>query len=73
MPSTAEGAVHLDLPEERKLCVIDTITTVGPFFLGVVISEALTARASDRLRRALKRTIEAEPASVLVQQRAERW
>lgn len=73
VPSTAEGAVHLDLPEERKLCVIDTITTVGPFFLGIVLTEALSARAADRLRRALKRTIETETASVVVQQRSERW
>lgn len=73
VPSTADGAVHLDLPDERKLCVIDTITTVGPFFLGLVLSEALSARAADRLRRALKRTIETEPASVVVQQRTERW
>ena len=73
VPSTAEGAVHLDLPEEKKLCVIDTITTVGPFFLGLVLTEALSARAADRLRRALKRAIETEPASVVVQQRAERW
>lgn len=73
VPSSAEGAVHLDLPEERKLCVIDTITAAGAFFLGLVLPEALGARASDRLRRALKRTIESEPASVVVQQRAERW
>jgi hypothetical protein len=73
VPVSAEGAVHLDLPEERKLCVIDTITTAGAFFLGLVLTEALSARASDRLRRALKRTIESEPASVVVQQRAERW
>jgi hypothetical protein len=73
VPSTADGAVHLDLPEERKLCVIDTITTVGSFFLGLVLTEALSARAADRLRRALKRTIESEPSGVIVQQRAERW
>ena len=73
VPSTSEGAVHLDLPEEKKLCVIDTATTVGPFFLGLVLAEALSARAADRLRRALKRAIETEPASVVVQQRAERW
>ena len=73
VPSTADGAVHLDLPDEKKLCVIDTITAVGPFFLGIVLTEALSARAADRLRRALKRTIETEPASVVVQQRAERW
>jgi hypothetical protein len=73
LPSTADGAVHLDLPGERKLCVIDTVTAVGPFFLGLVLTEALGARAADRLRRALKRTIEAETANVVVQQRAERW
>jgi len=73
VPSAGEGAVHLDLTEERKLCVVDTVTTTGAFFLGLVVSEALSARTSDRLRRALKRTIEAEPASVVVQQRAERW
>jgi hypothetical protein len=73
VPSAGEGAVHLDLPEERKLCVVDTVTTSGAFFLGLVVTEALSARSSDRLRRALKRTIEAEPANVVVQQRAERW
>lgn len=73
VPSAAEGAVHLDLPEERKLCVVDTATSAGPFFLGLVLTEALSARAADRLRRALKRTIETEPTSVVVQQRAERW
>ena len=73
VPQSAEGSVHLDLPEERKLCVIDTLTAAGAFFLGLVLPEALSARASDRLRRALKRTIESEPASVVVQQRAERW
>ncbi len=73
VPSAAEGAVHLDLPGERKLCVIDTMTAAGPFFLGLVLTEALSARAADRLRRALKRTIETEPASVVVQQRSERW
>ncbi len=73
IPAAGEGAVHLDLPEERKLCVVDSLTASGAFFLGLVVTEALSARASDRLRRALKRTIEAEPASVVVQQRAERW
>lgn len=73
LPASAEGAVHLDLSEERKLCVIDTATSAGPFFLGMVMSEAIGARSSDRLRRALRRTIEAEPANVVVQQRAERW
>jgi len=74
LPSTVEGAVHLDIPDERKLCVIDTVTTSGPFFLGLVLTEALSARTSDRLRRALKRTIEAEsPAGIVIQQRAERW
>ncbi len=72
LPSAPDGAVHLDLPEERKLCVIDTITNAGPFFLGLVLPEALGARAADRLRRALRRTIETEPASVVVQQRGER-
>jgi hypothetical protein len=73
LPSAAEGAVHLDLLEERKLGIIDTPTAAGEFFLGLVMPEALSARAADRLRRALKRTIEAEPANVTVQQRAERW
>lgn len=73
LPSAIEGAVHLDLPEEKKLCIIDTPTASGEFFLGLVLPDALSARAADRLRRALKRTIESEPANVTVQQRAERW
>jgi hypothetical protein len=73
VPSAVEGAVHLDLPEERKLCIIDTPTNAGAFFLGIVLGEALTARAADRLRRALKRTVETESPGVVVQQRAERW
>ena len=73
LPAAADGAVHLDLPEEKKLCIIDTPTSSGEFFLGLVLPDALSARAADRLRRALKRTIESEPANVTVQQRAERW
>ena len=73
LPSAVEGSVHLDLPEEKKLCIIDTPTASGEFFLALVLPEALSARAADRLRRALKRTIESEPANVTVQQRAERW
>ena len=59
IPAALEGAVHLDLPLEKKLCVVDTVTTMGTFCLGVVLAEALSSRASGRLRRALKRTIEA--------------
>ena len=73
LPAAADGAVHLDLPEEKKLCIIDTPTSSGEFFLCLVLPDALSARAADRLRRALKRTIESEPANVTVQQRAERW
>lgn len=59
IPAAQDGAVHLDLPHEKKLCVMDTVTTMGTFCLGVVLAEALSSRATGRLRSALKRAIEA--------------
>lgn len=60
LPSAAEGAIYLDLQDERRLCVIDTATRHGTFTLGLIVPDALVPRAADRLRRALRRTVEAE-------------
>ncbi len=60
LPSAAEGAIYLDLHDERRLCVIDTATRHGTFTLGLIVPDALVPRAADRLRRALRRTVEAE-------------
>lgn len=61
LPESTDGAVHLDMPGDRKLCIIDTPTSYGTFCLGMLLPEALAARAADRLRRALRRTVEGEP------------
>ncbi len=61
------------LVDEGEMILMELELIEPPLFLGLVLPEALSARASDRLRRALKRTIESEPASVVVQQRAQRW
>lgn len=63
LPENTDGAVHLDMPGDRKLCIIDTPTSYGTFCLGMLLPEALAARAADRLRRALRRTVEGEPIS----------
>jgi hypothetical protein len=58
----AEGALHLDLEAGRKLCVIHTETSYGHFCLGMVCAEPLPAKSAERLRGALRRTLEAESA-----------
>ena len=74
LPSAAEGAIYLDLQDERRLCVIDTATKHGIFTLGLIVPDALAPRAADRLRRALRRTVEAEsqPQPLTLPPR-ERW
>lgn len=72
LPSAAEGAIYLDLQDERRLCVIDTATRHGIFTLGLIVPDALAPRAADRLRRALRRTVEAENQSAALPPR-ERW
>ena len=68
LPATAtEGGVHLDLPDDRKLCVIDTLTNHGAFCLGLVLDDALAPRFAQRLRLALRRAVEHESP------RRERW
>ncbi len=72
LPSAAEGAIYLDLQDERRLCVIDTATKHGIFTLGLIVPDALAPRAADRLRRALRRTVEAEAQPLTLPPR-EKW
>ena len=72
LPSAAEGAIYLDLQDERRLCVIDTATKHGIFTLGLIVPDALAPRAADRLRRALRRTVETESQPLTLPPR-ERW
>ncbi len=72
LPAAAEGAIYLDLQDERRLCVIDTATRHGTFSLGLIVPDALAPRAADRLRRALRRTVEAEGQTLTLPPR-ERW
>jgi hypothetical protein len=72
LPSAAEGAIYLDLQDERRLGVIDTATRHGTFTLGLIVPDALAPRAADRLRRALRRTVEAEAQALTLPPR-ERW
>ncbi len=60
VPTAGEGALHIDLPQAQKLCVIYTETSYGYFCLGLVLAEALNTSTADRLRRALQRTVEAD-------------
>lgn len=60
VPSTGEGALHVDLPHARKLCIIHTETNYGHFCLGIISREPLAPQAADRLRSALKRTVESD-------------
>lgn len=73
LPNSPSGALYLDLEDERRLCVINTPTQHGNFTLGLILPDALAPRAADRLRRALKRTVEAETPSPLTLPPRERW
>lgn len=73
LPDSPSGALYLDLEDERRLCVINTPTQHGNFTLGLIVPDALAPRAADRLRRALKRTVEAETPSPLTLPPRERW
>ncbi|MES2707482.1 MAG: hypothetical protein V4726_12870 [Verrucomicrobiota bacterium] len=73
LPDGPTGALYLDLEDERRLCVISTPTSHGNFILGLILPEALAPRAADRLRRALKRTIEADAPAPLRLPPRERW
>ena len=70
LPAAAEGAIYLDLQDERRLCVIDTATQHGIFSLVLIVPDALAPRAADRLRRALRRSVEAENQTLSAR---ERW
>jgi hypothetical protein len=61
------GRGGLDLPDERKLCVIGADTTHGVFCLGLVLDDALAPRVAQRFRQALKKAIESD------EPRRERW
>ncbi len=81
IPGAGEGSVQLDLPADLKLSVIDTGTASGNFCLCLVLGEPLPARSADRLRRALRHTIENEtpappsssPSGRTPAGRTERW
>jgi hypothetical protein len=75
VPSAGDGALHVDLADRKKLCVIHAETTRGHFSLGLVISDVIPTSSADRLRGTLKRCIEAEegPSSYKGPVRAERW
>jgi hypothetical protein len=73
LPEAPVGALYLDLEDERRLCVITTSTTHGHFLLGLVLPDTLVPRAADRLRRALKRTVEADAPAPLRLPPRERW
>lgn len=73
LPDAPTGALYLDLEDERRLCVISTATTHGNFTLGLILPDALIPRAADRLRRALKRTVEADAPAPLRLPPRERW
>lgn len=60
VPSTGEGALHVDLPHGRKLCIIHTETNYGHFCLGIIGQDPLVPQTADRLRSALKRTVESD-------------
>ena len=72
LPGDTGGALCLDLRDDRKLCVIDATTSAGRYTLCLILPEGLATRAADRLRRALRRTVDAEPAPAPVTPR-ERW
>lgn len=60
LPASGEGSLLMDLPENKKLCVIHTETSYGHFCLGLVSAESMPSNTADRLRRALQRTVESD-------------
>ncbi len=68
LPQAGDAAIHIDLPDDRSLCIITAQTSLGSFCLGLVTSTALAARTAQRFRLALRTAVETEPPS-----RRERW
>jgi hypothetical protein len=68
LPHAGDAAIHIDLPDDRRLCIITTQTSLGAFCLGLVTSAPLAARTAQRFRLALRTAVETEPPS-----RRERW
>jgi len=68
LPQAGDAAIHIDLPDDRRLCIISTPTSLGSFCLGLVTSAPLAARTAQRFRLALRTAVETEPPS-----RRERW
>lgn len=58
LPAGESGAVTLDLNGERKFCVIQAEMKDGRYRLCLTVTEALSNRAAERLRRALRRAVE---------------
>lgn len=73
LPDAPTSALHLDLEDGRRLGIIGTPTSHGNFTLGLVLPDTLTPRDADRLRRALKRTVEADAPTALRLPPRERW
>jgi hypothetical protein len=68
LPHAGDAAIHIDLPDDRSLCIISAQTSLGTFCLGLVTSAPLAARTAQRFRLALRTAVETEPPS-----RRERW
>lgn len=68
LPQASDAAIHIDLPDDRSLCIISAQTSLGSFCLGLVTSTPLAARTAQRFRLALRTAVETEPPS-----RRERW
>ncbi|MDB6132728.1 MAG: hypothetical protein JWM59_971 [Verrucomicrobiales bacterium] len=73
LPDASTSALYLDLEDGRRLGIIGTPTSHGNFTLGLVLPDTLTPRDADRLRRALKRTVEADAPTALRPPPRERW
>lgn len=68
LPQAGDTAIHIDLPDDRRLCIITAQTSLGAFCLGLVTSAPLAARTAQRFRIALRTAVETEPPT-----RRERW
>ena len=68
LPQAGDAAIHLDLPDDRRLCIISAQTSLGSFCLGLVTGSPLAARTTQRFRLALRTAVETEPPA-----RRERW
>jgi hypothetical protein len=68
VPGAGDAVIHIDLPDDRRLCIICSPTSLGTFCLGLVSSAPLATRTAQRFRLALRTAVETEPPA-----RRERW